>query len=72
MQSGGLVLQILSKICVAVTLPVPAWVRGARVHGAWGSLEALLDPPPAMDPRQALLSGPEPDPWWSPVTAIQP
>ena len=66
---SGLVLQILSKITVAKTFPVPAWVQGIRIHSSTDQLEARLAGAPK--PSAAVLMGeglplPWPFPWWAP------
>ena len=66
---NGLVLQILSKIAVAKSFPVPAWVQGVRIHSSTDRLEARLSGAPK--PSAAVLMGeglplPWPFPWWAP------
>jgi hypothetical protein len=72
---SGIVLQVLCQICVAKSFPVPAWVRGVRVHTSTNSIEAMLEraPPKASD---AVLMGeglplPWPFPWWAPKAKRQ-
>ena len=72
---SGLVLQVFCKIGVVKAFPVPAWVRGVRVHSSTNSVEAKLKGAPAK-PSKAALTGegyplPWPFPWWAPKAKAQ-
>ena len=75
LQPGGFVLEVLSKVSLVVTTPFPAWVRGVRVHGAHGSVEAFLDSAEIeIDDEETTpnaVRSPWPFPWWSPNTPVR-
>lgn len=67
----GFVLQVLSKIAVAQAFPVPAWVRGVRVHTSTNSIEALFANGEVATTGEIEIRGnglpvPWPFPWWAP------
>ena len=65
----GIALPVLSRIAVAKAFPVPAWVRGVRVHSSTNKAEALIDgakPPTEADLKGEGMPLPWPFPWWVP------
>lgn len=72
---AGIVLQVLSKIGVAKSFLVPAWVRGVRVHSSTNKVESMLEGA-SSKASDAVLMGeglplPWPFPWWAPKAKRQ-
>lgn len=68
---SGIVIPVLVPICVTVSIPVPPWVIGVRVHAASNEMERKI--PGAGGASIAMPSGeglplPWPFPWWHPHT----
>jgi hypothetical protein len=65
----GLVLEVFSRIRVVKTFPIPAWLRGVRVHSSTNSVEAMLEKAAqssVASMKEAVPPGPWPFPWWAP------
>ena len=66
----GMVLQVFTRIGVITAFPVPAWVRGVRVHASQGDVVAMLgaELDPAVDAKLfgEGLPVPWPFPWFVP------
>lgn len=66
--AGVIVTQGFVPIRAHLVLPVPAWVRGVRVHAAQNSVESYLPQPLATAPTPAEgLPLPWPFPWFRPL-----
>jgi hypothetical protein len=67
----GFLIQVFCRIAIEKAFPVPAWVRGIRVHSSTNSIVAM--PPERIEPSEATLRDglpvPWPFPWWVPDRA---
>lgn len=66
-----IVIPVLVPICVTVSIPVPPWVIGVRVHAASNAMECKIPGAggaPIVMPLGEGLPLPWPFPWWHPKT----
>lgn len=61
----GVALPVISPITVSVSISVPTWLRGVRVHSSTNVQEALLGTP-FNSPLDLRPPVPWPFPWWTP------
>jgi hypothetical protein len=68
----GIVLQVLTKISIVKSFPVPRWVIGVRVHSSTNVRDAKIAGASAVSEAEAMGDGlplPWPFPWWAPKIA---